>query len=1136
MKQKFYHSYKSDDMLKYISLLSVRSCNSPFMLRIFKAQMTAYGMWRRGKYDWNKIEKILINGIPTLEDPQERLFVETVNTPYGSFSVFSSVFLTHKSILSQLLYMADNLGISRDRLGLVYAILEMSDIIAGRLYYARNDIGSPAADELSFGTYASFVADKNATVFGTTEFAEILAKYNLSVDDVQFLFLDKRAKELEKDALYDGNSDIFEIHPFIRLKSGEVLVSIPSFLLRTAYKLSCQIIKSILGTDALLDFVEKEMIQEVGMVVEKNHANFLQKIDAKGVPCLWFRFDKDKIANVVLFLADKRTKVNDAIVESEAQIEQSYPGSTVLTLLITQQLDERNPGIPLTKRVTVFTIEELKIALSRDRMDLLNLYYYDRDRSALRMMPTFQEIDTFAYYYDKGCTFYQEVMPTYLVVEIGNALSMRSDYLEGLDEHVVRYEPTKSSALVKHYSDIPKQVPIYVPYMTVKHVYMLQLKDCEMWIHIGADDKFCKILREFVIASFNWFYALELRRGINPLTKTVYVELTMMAGGKFQHRVLSDNVIAFTIPVEILEGDPATIEYQVVSELMLALKSEGYLSGNFTDTILQEMMQEAGTGFVQVGNKSDANILDINDGVTSCHYVNKRYSDVILSEIADNLNMKGSEQKFTIADSKNVMIKVSDFLLAEVLKIIQKIDTGVLLKSLLNLHHAMIYWSKLTQRRYDGLSRAYAYIDATFDNQFDYVNEYSEMNTLTQGLIESIIINDVHNSGGEPDIESLDRLFALVHEILTVGIYMDQLSAKIPGSELTILANGRIVMPKPLIDRLNNYFYSLRDISMTQPDLFAQYSNLVSESVLDPDSEQFLSAFKAEYEIGFDQYCKMINTSIDYATLKQSPLMIMSEKDFVDIIAKDIIDENEFMLFKKHFVLDSSLQDAGLQYSDKWLQRFNRPIQITARPWILFEGNIYYSTKTIYESWMVKCERLSNGSIVANSDQMKQFVAQINNDKGHVFAKGVAEYYQNMANSGVLVFKEVPIKPDKPLKAHKDLGDIDILLINEDSKQIVCIEAKNFIESRTAYELIQQNRKIETKELKHVIERDGWCKKNVELFKFYDSQIDSEYSVKTIFLTYHENAYKYFDHAKAADIVFMSGIDIIRNPMAVFES
>ena len=49
MKQRFFHRHKGDDMLKFISLLSVNSNNSLYAIRVLYAQMAAYGMWRKGK-------------------------------------------------------------------------------------------------------------------------------------------------------------------------------------------------------------------------------------------------------------------------------------------------------------------------------------------------------------------------------------------------------------------------------------------------------------------------------------------------------------------------------------------------------------------------------------------------------------------------------------------------------------------------------------------------------------------------------------------------------------------------------------------------------------------------------------------------------------------------------------------------------------------------------------------------------------------------------------------------------------------------------------------------------------------------------------------------------------------------------
>ncbi len=46
---------------------------------------------------------------------------------------------------------------------------------------------------------------------------------------------------------------------------------------------------------------------------------------------------------------------------------------------------------------------------------------------------------------------------------------------------------------------------------------------------------------------------------------------------------------------------------------------------------------------------------------------------------------------------------------------------------------------------------------------------------------------------------------------------------------------------------------------------------------------------------------------------------------------------------------------------------------------------------------------------------------------------------------------------------------------------------------------------------------------------------DDEYKVKTVFFTYHENAYNYFEHDIENSIMFLSAIKIVKNLMIIFE-
>ena len=1132
MKHKFYHNLKGDNMLKYLSYLSVLQENSSLCYRLEMALVEAYLQWRRGKYDWSRIDRILEDGNPQ-EDPQERLFVETVNTPTGSYKVFSAFYLTHKYLLSQLLFLAHKEKIDQSKLAIVSAILEISNEIAERFNYDRNVCGKYDAVSVYTSNYKEYGKGGSYNCFSKTEVSSILAKYQVEEKHLQPLLLCLKRKEYEKELSQLGHSDTFELHPFLKLDNGEYLVMFPANLLRLAYRLCYGIFVKELGEKTFLSLIEKEMIQETGFLLQNGYGSFIRQNNYQDTPFLWFRFDEDKVANVAIVLADKKADLEQAVKDSETAIKQAFPSKNIFTFLVTQEMTEEILSIPFSRDVIHFSVEELKIVMGQDRMNLLNLYYYDQDKLDLNFSPFTQEIDRFAYYCSNNYTFYRDEMPDIMFVEIGYALSMREKYLCGHDEYIVQYAPRGCHVMVKHYADIPKQIPIYASYM-IKGLLMLQLQKYELWIHVECKDEFRIFGREATITLMNWIYALEKKLEIDSISNTLHVELLILPGRDYKWKKANDNTMVFCVPEEIMSSDATTLERDLVGQFLKAIKDCGFSSNESLFDTGMQLFDSAPGRFIQIGESENITIIDEKDGVDSCYYVNYRYCDKILSEIADFLNIKGSEQTFDFAESRKIMIRVSDYILDEVKKLLAEMDTQQLLTSLLALHHAMIYWSKLTQRRYESLSKAYSFLDATFDNQLDYVNEYSEMNTLTQGLVETIVLNGIHNTGGKLGLEKMDHLFALMHFSLNMGVYMDQLGEKIKGSELTILKNGRLVMPRPVIDKLNNYFHKLRELSMNNPDLYTRLYNLMPTSSIDIDDKTFVKAYKAQFGISFEKYCKILTASIDYANNNKKPVMVLPKEEFFNKVCAGIFDDEEAKAFKANFVLMKDLSNGDLKFSDKWVQRFNRPVQLTARPWVLFDDNIYYSTKTLYESMMIRVERLNNGTVINTNPEMQAFVSKVNNEKGHEFTLNVRRFYESLSLDFLYVNSEVEIMPGKPLNTHKKLGDIDVLLINQKTKQIVCIEAKNFSESRTAYELIQQNRKIVIKELSHVIDRDVWCKSNVDKFKFYVPDVDDQYSIKTIFLTYHENAYKYFEHEQENDIIFLSAIEIVDNPMNVF--
>lgn len=1133
MSFKLLYSFHGDDVLKYLSLLSTIDNNSRFCYRINYAQIKAYTMWRHGKFDFDIIDEVLKNGIPQLEDPQEVLFIETVNTPYGSYRVFPTYFLTHKYRLSQLLCIAEHYNVNKKELSIIYALLELSDIIAERCGYARYVVGDTNRDKIYFPKHKEFYTNKNRTTFTQKELAEVLANYNLIIDDINYLLLNiRRNEEIKKEINSKGYSDLFELHPILKLNDGSYIVLFPSTLLRASYLLCYIFLTKKLGETVLLNYVEEYVINEVGSIISNSFAKFIDRNVFANIPFLWFKFDDDKIANIPIVIVDKKYDISIALEKSNKELREKYPNNTIFDLIVFHQIKEDEEMLTLDETIIHFNVEALNIILTRDRMNLLNLYYYALDKKRYSFLPINDDIDIFAYYYSKGLSFYMDNMPDFLFAEIGTALSLREEYFTVSDEHMVYFVLNNKNIRIKHYADTPKQVPIYTPYSNNNNMFMLQLEKNELWIHFDVEEQHLHVFKEIVISILCWMYAIKYNKKIIPICKNTYVELVLVPYGDICWSKVDEHIMMFCIPETIFSKDESSIELKIIQKFVSALKGCEFSNIELSN-IIKHMFNENSGRFLQISNNIQADQIYINDGITACYFVNKRSCDIILSEIADYLNLKGEERVFNNKESKEIIIKVLDYLKNETIKILQSIDSNNMLYALLRLHHAMIYWSRLTQVRYDSLYKAYAYIGATFDKQIEYANDYSEMNSLTQGLIETIIFEDIHNVGGNFNCETIDRLFALEHFCLNMGAYLDLLSMKMKNSELVILPNGRLVMPKDLIDNQNSYFQKLRNLSMKFRDLYESFFAFSEHTLLDINNKEFSEAFKCEYGISFDTYHKIITASVDYANIHKKPIVVISKNNFYNKIAKGILSNDDIHLFERNFVLYGSLKEEYPDFSNSWLQRYNRPIQITARPWVLYGDKIYYTTKTLYESLIIKVERLGNASINSVSQEMKKYVGNINKNKGHKFTMSLRKYYEEYGNDLIYVDSEVVISQGKRLDSQKNLGDIDLLLIHKEKKRIVCIEAKNYVESRTIYELMQQKQKI-IKDLPLVLERDSWCKNNVHMFKYYDSNVDDDYSVKTIFLTCYENAYNYFDNEKY-DICFLSTIDIIKNPMIVFE-
>lgn len=1133
MNHNYINGLSAEERLYYFSYLQSLKENSAFIQRLYICQSYSYLTLKSNRDYSDRLQHVITNGVIEVEEPQTNLFVETVLTPFGSFRVFPGCFEYDRYNLSLLLFLAKTSNVPKEKLSVVYFFLELSDIIARRKGYGYWVVGCPNQEIVSIPLLNSGQICNCDVVLSADDIKNAAAKHNLNYDALKQIIIDADLSDVEEEFAAMMYSETLEAHPIYKTNDGKYVILFLSSLLHCAYSQCYNILITLLGKESLYEKFGNILSNEAFLIIQKAYGKCIHRGVIDGIEYATFRFDEDKFANVVVCLIEDNGNVRKVqnILNEKCKAECS--ARDIMPIVIWDNLDNRERPIQAMPESVVFSLPGLEIAMDQDDFTMADLYYFWLCKRKIDFSSS-EDLDVLAYYLSNKRSFYDGQQADMRYIGAGVSLDIKSRYYTKHNMHSVLFDLCDANVIISHFDEIPTDVPIYK--MTVNgksEFYLNELKNgryasiCQSINGIQENSLSIEITKSILI----WMHAIEKRFAIDVLLKNVHIELVLLEQEEFDMELYDENWIVYCVPLNILEtGKKIHFEEMILTYLLRFLSVKKFMNPVIGPQHLSCMFHESQGRFILLNEHSDD--IAYNDGVTDCYFVKESLCDIILDEVASFVNKKGYERRLDVNESKQVVIDVINHLRSEAEKLIRNIDTKRLLKSLLELHHAMVFWTHTTKSRFEMLSKAYQYIGSSFANQDSYLNQYAEINILTQGVIEYVILNDIHVESSRFILSDVERLFALMHEINNFSTYLDQVSAGVKNCELTILSNGRLYVPDGLIQATNSYFYKLRDIELNRPDLYRYFLNLFPNYKIDTESDAFQSAYCANYGISYKDYKELFHRAIGYAVENGSPVTVIDECLFRKQIASHLCEE-EYDSFVNSFVLKAELKNEGLKDSECWLQRFNRKVQLTVRPWVYYDHQYYYSTKTLYESVSIQMERIENASIRAVSKEMESYLGEIKLIKGKLFTCKIREYFEHIGRIGMYVNSEVKIEPCSKLNSDKDYGDIDVLLIDRTTKKIVCIEAKNYVESKTVYELITQNRKIE-KDLSKVVERNKWCKDNLLSFKTLDDYVDADYSIQTVFLTLNECAYPYFEHDEMTDITFLSALDIIEDPLIVF--
>lgn len=934
---------------------------------------------------------------------------------------------------------------------------------------------------------------------------------------------------LDTLATEDDKCEALDYHRYDCVEPTEVVTNL---YIEEIHRLMHEKIETVLGKCQFSKMYREILLSGLHYQVQELQHGNRDRYSVCNSDVMLVQFDWDKVAAIVI-ITDIDDFINIKTLQKEVLIEASKrnPGIKVFTIFLYAVVSSSNSVLLLSPDFFVLRFDDLILLLNQDKLKLKDLYLYCEDREKVKDKIQGSEIDVFCSYWNNKHTFYSNT-PSFKP-EMGRPDlygKMKCDWEQTRDLHLIN--APWGACMVSRFADFHQYLPLYRLASTQgQEILVCQYMDSQVIMMTDCNEKDKQIAHQEIVKSLLvWMLVMETRFERTLLHGNLNISLRISSKSRFEVLYNRERVV-FEVPEAVLFDKTMSphLEPTILKNLLDGLSHFGIeVSNDYLDRI-RTVFSECKGHILQLSQSPD--ILMWQDGIRTSYDVNECWADRVLADIAEFIDMKGTDNLLSVEDSGRIGSKVQDYLIESIYKILKEYAGENLLRYLLRLEHGLLYWLKTSHGRYEGIESVMEYMGVEFANQKTFIDQYLRASNLTRLFIERLIKNDYPESNRDITEEEFDHLFALGHQYFNISMYLDVLNVEGESARLSILSNGRIAYPTDCLDKGQEYLKDLRTHELEELSKHLKIVGEIPEYALDTSCSEFKEAFMAEYHMPYESYKNIWISCISHA-VDNCSIVVMPEAVFVSKFLSG--NNGEYSSFKKYFIL-SKKAAKKLEYSDFAVQRNNRAFQVTTRPWILYNGNIFFSFKVLYRHWEILCDRIERGRLRADSDLMKSFIGRINKSRGDLFNNALCELYKQQDATYLQVFKNVKIADGETLNTQsEDIGDIDLLIVDTRNKRIICAELKNYKESRSVFELYDQVQKTE-EDLEKVLKRDTWCKQNVGQFKKICKEIDESYKVQTIFLTYNMQARRYHSNGQYPQIKFLEMRELIDNPLKILE-
>jgi hypothetical protein len=865
----------------------------------------------------------------------------------------------------------------------------------------------------------------------------------------------------------------------------------------------------------------------------------------------------------------------DGVTESTLQkIAEKYPEYRVLQIRLSAGLGRQYlRGYKKIEGVNTlnFSVNEFDLLMKERDYDSLSLWYFSEAKyrltSKVDLAPMQSDLDFYSLYKDKDNSLYlnDDALPTMFWMEPGYASSFIQEVVAAEDIHSIQKLNDHGELGVTPCLKVKGSSNIYYPmaYIGKKLSHAVEGYKHPIWVEFGGDihsidsqnkGVYIEILEG--ISYWAWQITGAAHGPIDQIISSPFtIKFDFIDRSKFENIEakfdrepglidlfeveIGANELLFKIPHQItpyLYGGDNEGEQILVRALLQGFRKfdeENRNTGTITEAVIDSVIAE----HVPLGLKKKVFVLNTEDeikldprGLNGHRYVQEYNIGAILDEIVP----RSLEAGFITAETKDIddgygFIRklVTRIFLPWLDSKIADYNCEDLLRRLFRLNEALI------SKRTDAILKTPTRI-ACFVSEEQHIEELNgtlknvdQTSLSTRCLIEHIAACP---SNGEKiaSKSDLDELLALMEQLISWGMHGDLINFGLSEGKIDVLDSQRIGSDHTLGKEVFNPF-SLARTKESVTDAITEFTDNFSEKDYSGDNgipEKREKAFHEEFGVTLTRILEFSHFLI-WTAFERDPgcteIYEMELKEQAQKVLENLSDD-EFNALMSYYSLDQrkSLMDLPEGYFpyDVFPWRYNRGLALIRKPIVRRYDEERKDYRCFYGPRQAKIAATQilylfhSGKLrCTDGGNLSKLIGNQLNKKGAAFTQTVYDYVIGLAGDRI-VDQEAPINQNKFLKADKDLGDIDVLVIDHNLKAIFLLECKKTEVARNVKQMVEEvNNLFGSDSEKGWIEkherRFDWIKENLELLgKKYEVDI-SDYAVVPVILTSEELPTKY---------------------------